>query len=158
MSGDADLPLFSGRPIEPVERRPSTTTAPSPVAARRRAAKAARLRSPRRTMTPVRGDDGSVVSFACGIHRPTYADEWQAFMVEHPAALATIVRVAHEHAAASLGRLSIAKVWEDCRGKVGVELNNNHRAPAARYLMATHRALHGRFRTRDTAGDPERRL
>lgn len=85
-----------------------------------------------------------------------YAAEWARFAATRPGAIAKIVACALRLAQRP-GHVAIAKVWEDCRGRVGVELNNNLRAPAARYLMATHRALAGRFAVRDAAGDPARR-
>lgn len=139
-------------PSKPARAEPSKV-----IAAQRRRAKADRLRKPRPFIEPVRGEDGSVVAFAGGIHRPTFADEWAALVIEYPEAMATVMRAALEHVAQAR-RPSIDAVWQDIRGKVPPPVSdNNMRAPCARWLMATVPALAGRFKTRTNAGQqPER--
>lgn len=146
-------PLFGAPVAVPAPRfEPSKV-----IAAQRRRAKAERLRRPRAMIEPCVASDGSI-AFAGYVHRPTYEDEWAAVCIERPEALATVERIAFEHAARTLGPLSIAKVWEDARPLIKGGLDQNHRAPAARMLMTKHRALAGRFRTRTNAGQvPERR-
>lgn len=85
-----------------------------------------------------------------------YAAEW-LWLVEHRKdAVDAIVAVARGLATSTTGYLSIAKVWEDARRSVVGGLDQNHRAPAARWLMDHVPELAGRFRTRNSPGDPER--
>lgn len=145
--------LFGWKP-DPEPPRPEPSKV---IAAQRRRAKAERLCRPQPMIAPVRGEDGTFTHMTGWVHRPTYEDEWAAVCLERPEALATVERIAFEHAARTLGPLSIAKVWEEARPLIKGGLDQNHRAPAARALMAKHRALAGRFRTRTNAGQvPER--
>lgn len=126
---DADLPLFAGRPVEPP---PSA----------KRAADQCRVTKQREA---ARED-------------PTrdYEREWLSFVRLRPAAVDTIVMVARRLAEATTGYIAIAKVWEDARRSVVGGLDQNHRAPAARWLMSNVTDLAGRFRTRNAPGDPTR--
>ncbi len=150
-----DGPLF-GHPVEPA---PHPRAEPSQViAAQRRRAKAARIRAglDKPIIAPGLNAEGEVI-FHGVIPRATYADEWRAFCIERPDALAIIERVAFEHAARTLGMVSIAAVWEECRNVIEGGLDQNHRAPAVRDMMRRHAALRGRFRVRGNAGQvPER--
>lgn len=144
--------LFDSAPTAPAKREPSTV-----IASQRRRAQAARLRSPRRTLSPVTGPDGSIASFVGGIHRPTFEDEWAALVIEHPEAMRVVTRAALEHVAQA-DRPSIDAVWQAIRGKVPGEVSdNNMRAPAVRWLMGTVPALRGRFRIRGNAGQEKGR-
>lgn len=85
-----------------------------------------------------------------------YTAEWVAFVAGRPAAIDTIIMVARRLAEAAPGYIAIAKVWEDARRSVVGGLDQNHRAPAARWLMEYVPELAGRFRLRGTPGDPTR--
>jgi hypothetical protein len=87
----------------------------------------------------------------------TYAREWLAFVATRPGAVAKIVSRALVIARATPGRIAIAKVWEDCRRRIRGGLDQNHRAPAARWMMANVPELAGRFVTRDRAGQQAER-
>lgn len=132
MLHDLDLPLFAGRPIEPAPPRAPAKRAADQrrVTRQREAAKA----------DPTRD----------------YEREWLTFVRLRPAAVDTIVSAACKLAFATTGYIAIAKVWEDARHSVVGGLDQNHRAPAARWLMANVPELAGRFRTRNTPGDPGR--
>lgn len=86
----------------------------------------------------------------------TYAAEWSAFVAARPGAIAKIIAYALR-LAETPGRVAIAKVWEDCRRRIKGGLDQNHRAPASRWLSANVPGLAGRFSIRNTAGDPARR-
>lgn len=86
-----------------------------------------------------------------------YAREWLAFVAARPGAVEKIVSRALVIARATPGRIAIAKVWEDCRRRIRGGLDQNHRAPASRWLMANVPELTGRFTTRDRAGQQAER-
>lgn len=70
----------------------------------------------------------------------------------------TILDCTRRLIAVSKRPIGMAKVWEELRGKVKVNLDNNYRAPCARRLMARHADLVGRISIRGDAGQtPERR-
>jgi len=84
-----------------------------------------------------------------------YAAEWAAFVVAEPARVEAIVAAAR--CVARTRRPSIAAVWLEVLTATGVALDHNHRAPAARWLMATVPELRGVFVTRERSGQvPER--
>lgn len=101
---------------------------------------------------------GAIAARRAAVQRAAlYATEWSAFVASRPGAIAKIVACALR-LAREPGHIAIAKVWEDCRRRIKGGLDQNHRAPAARWLMATVPELAGRIRTRDNAGQvPERR-
>lgn len=84
-----------------------------------------------------------------------YRAEWAAFVAAEPARVEVIVAAARR--VARDRRPSIAAVWLAVLTATGVALDHNWRAPAARWLMATHADLRGAFVTRERAGQqPER--
>lgn len=83
-----------------------------------------------------------------------YAAEWLALVEARTDIVTVVVAVAHE--VARTKRPTMDLVWTGTAKRLGMALDHNLRAPAARWLMAEHAALAGKFRTRSTPGDPSR--
>ena len=73
-----------------------------------------------------------------------WAAAWDREIDAHPDDEVKLEAYALTLAAQTAGRIRIAKVWEDMRGKVAVNLDNSYRAAAARRMVARHPALVGR--------------
>ncbi len=84
-----------------------------------------------------------------------WAAEWDREIDAHPADEVKIEAYALLLASRTTKRIRMAKVWEDMRGSVEVNLDNNYRKGAARRMMDRHPALVGRFELRDTPGNPD---
>lgn len=86
-----------------------------------------------------------------------WAADWDRGIEAHPEDEITIETYALTLAAQTTGPIRMAKIWEDLRGKVAVNLDNGFRAGAARRMMARHPALVGRIEVRGDKGHrPER--
>jgi hypothetical protein len=86
-----------------------------------------------------------------------YSVEWSALVAARPMVAQRVAAIALQmHAAKPAGHLYINAVWTRYGEEHGEAIDNNLRAPAARWLMEEHPALAGRFRTRATPGDPTR--
>lgn len=73
---------------------------------------------------------------------------WKAFRATHPHVFDRALELARDKLAKKEKRVSVAAIWEGLRGKVGVPLDNTHRAPLARALLAAEPRLHGVLETR----------
>ena len=86
-----------------------------------------------------------------------YAAEWRALIERRPEVADRVLAIALAmHAAKSDGHLYVNAVWVKYGEEHGEALDHNLRAPAARWLMDRSTTLAGRFRTRNSPGDPER--
>ena len=86
-----------------------------------------------------------------------WAAAWDREIDAHPDDEVKLEAYALTLAAQTAGRIRIAKVWEDMRGKVAVNLDNSYRAAAARRMVGRPPALVGRFDLRGNAGQVRER-
>ena len=86
-----------------------------------------------------------------------YAAEWASVVERHPEVADRVLAIALAMDAAKPdGHLYVNAVWVKYGEEHGEALDHNLRAPAARWLMDRSTTLAGRFRTRNSPGDPER--
>jgi len=104
---------------------------------------------------PVIDEDVVYEADADGTRRPSIDERFAGFRAEHPEVMEYVRNLALSAVRAGRLRLGIAQLWEVARWNLwsaarenGYKLNNDFRAPAARYLMATEPELLDVFETR----------
>jgi len=100
-------------------------------------------------------DPPPVVEVLDSDKRKTIDERFVEFMTAHPEVLEYIRKLALDAVRAGRERLGIAQLWEVARWNLwsaarenGYKLNNDFRAPAARWLMITEPELAEVFETR----------
>ena len=100
-------------------------------------------------------DPPPVVEVIDADERKSIDERFADFRADHPEVLEYVRKLALEAVRAGRDRLGIAQLWEVARWNLwsaardnGYKLNNDFRAPAARWLMATEPELAEVFETR----------
>lgn len=100
-------------------------------------------------------DPPPVVDITNADERKTIDERFADFKAAHPEVLEYIRKLALDAVRAGRAHLGIAQLWEVARWNLwsaarenGYKLNNDFRAPAARWLMATELELAEVFETR----------
>ncbi|MEO6601930.1 MAG: hypothetical protein ABIQ16_18775 [Polyangiaceae bacterium] len=94
--------------------------------------------------------------------RATITQRFEKFRAEHPEVMAYVRKLALDGVRAGREQLGIAQLWEVARWNLwsaardnGYKLNNDFRAPAARWLMSVEVELAGVFETRKRTSEDD---